>query len=57
LGQLGNRFRGARSNDVASALSALRAEIDYPICGLDDFQIVLDDENRSSRVDQAPKRS
>ncbi len=55
-GQLRNRFRRSRAHNLAAAIPALRAQIDHPIRGLDDLQIVLDDDNRSPCFDQTAKR-
>ena len=33
------------AHDVAAAFAALGAEVDHPVGSLDDFQIVLDDED------------
>ena len=43
----------ASGNDAAAAVAAFRPEVDHPVGGLDDIQIVLDDDHRVSRVAQA----
>ncbi len=45
--QLGDGLRRAGADHVSPALAALGAEINDPVCCLDDFQIVLDDQNRA----------
>jgi hypothetical protein len=45
-------FWGAYAHDVSSAFAALGAQIDYPIGGLDDFQVVLDHDDGSPYIYQ-----
>jgi hypothetical protein len=37
---------------MAAGIAAFGAEIDDPVGGLDDFEIVLDDEHRVAGLDQ-----
>ena len=39
-------------DDFAAAVAAFGAEVDDPVGGLDDFEIVLDDDHRVALVDQ-----
>ena len=39
-------------DDPAAAVAALRPEVDDPVGGLDDVEVVLDDEDRVAAVDQ-----
>src|SRR5271163_517567 len=48
----GDVLRGAGGDDMAAGVAAFGAEIDDPIRGLDDFEIVLDDQNRVAGLDQ-----
>ena len=49
---LGDRFRRPGPDDLAAAAAAFRSEIDDPIRGLDDFEIVLDDDDRAPCINQ-----
>ena len=42
----------ALGDDPAAAVAALRPEVDDPVGGLDDVEVVLDDEDRVAAVDQ-----
>ena len=42
---LGNEFRGARGENLAALFAALGTEIDDPIGGFDDVEVVLDDDD------------
>ena len=42
-----------RFGAMPAAFAALRAEVEYPIGGLDDLQVVLDHHHRVARLDQA----
>ena len=44
-------------DQLAAAVTALRAEVDHPICRLDHVQIVLDHDDRVSRVDESIENS
>ena len=48
----GDGFGRAFSDDASTLITAPGAEIDDPISGLDDLQIVLNDDNRVSGSDQ-----
>jgi hypothetical protein len=41
----GNLLRRALGDDLAAAVSALRAEVDDPVGGFDDIEIVFDDHH------------
>ncbi len=45
-------LRRTPRNDFTAAIAAFRAEIDHPVRGLDDFEIVLDHDNAVSLSDQ-----
>jgi hypothetical protein len=45
-------LRGAGGDDIAAALAALVAEIDDPVGGLVDFEVVLDDQHGVAGLDQ-----
>src|SRR5438034_11505076 len=45
--QLCDGFRRTGSNRVAAALAAFGAQINYPVCCLDNFQIMLDHQDRA----------
>ena len=49
--------RRADANDLAARISAFRPEIDQPVRRSDDVEIVLDDQQRMARRDQAPERT
>src|ERR1035437_1436120 len=48
----GDLFGGAFSDDLAAGCTAFGAEVDDPIGGLDDIEIVLDDNQRAATVDE-----
>jgi len=48
----GDIFRGAGDHDLAAADTAFRAEIDDPVGGLDDVEIVLDDDDGVAVITQ-----
>jgi hypothetical protein len=48
---LGDLLRRPLPNDLPPAFSSFRAQIDDPISGLDDLQVVLDQEDRSPHFD------
>src|SRR5271163_121022 len=50
-----DRLRRAHANDLATTRSAFRPEIDDPVGSLDHFQIMLDHENRTARIDKTAK--
>ena len=39
----GDLLGRARGNDAPAAVAAFRSEVDHPVRGLDDIQVVLDD--------------
>src|ERR1700704_451287 len=43
----------ARGDDLAAALTALRTQVDHPIGGLDDLEVVLDHHHGVALVAQA----
>src|ERR1700721_2011966 len=45
-------FRGALGDDLASALSTFGSKVDDPVSGLDDVEVVLDDNERAAAVDE-----
>ena len=45
-------FGRAGEDDLAAAIAAFGPEVDDPVGGLDDFEIVLDDDDRVALVDQ-----
>src|ERR1700675_4540125 len=49
--QLRDRFGRPEADEVPTAISAFRTEIDDPVGGLDDFKIVLDDDDGPSCID------
>ena len=46
-------FRRAAGDDFAAAAAAFRAEIDDPVRGFDDVQVVFDDDDGVAAVAQA----
>ena len=56
IGKFGDRLGRSRAHYIAAPAAALGAEINHPIGGLDDFKIVLDDDNRSPCINQTAKR-
>src|SRR6516162_11083138 len=48
----GDVLWGAGGDDMAAGVAAFGAEIDDPIGGLDDLEIVLDDQHRVAGLDQ-----
>ena len=46
---------GPAANNLAAPVSALGPQIDHPVRRLDDFQIVLDDHNRSPCFNETAK--
>src|SRR3984893_7253155 len=51
-----NLLRRSRGDNVAALLPAFRTEVDDPVRGFDDVEVVLDDQNRRSAVDQFAER-
>src|SRR5438552_3647224 len=46
-------FRSSGGDDIAPAQSSLRSQIDNPVGGLDDVQVVLNDEHGVATVNEA----
>src|SRR5262245_33239509 len=53
---LGNLRRRAGCHDDAAVFAAFGAQVDQIVRGLDDVEIVLDDEQRVSRFEELPER-
>ena len=51
----GDLFRRALDDDTTAVLSAFGTEVDDPVSAFNDIQIVLDDDDRSSNIDQLPE--
>src|SRR5687768_11163829 len=51
-GDLDNLFRRPRGDDLAPLMAAFGAQIDDPVSGLDDIEVVLDDEQAVPRLQQ-----
>src|SRR6266849_10155458 len=49
-------FRCAGGNHLAAHVTALRPHVDQPVRGFNDVEIVLDDQQRRSRLEQFAKR-
>ena len=49
---LDNIFRGALGNDGSAARSALGAEVNNPVGGLYNVEVVLDDQHRVALINQ-----
>ena len=45
-------FGGAGGNDVAALVAAVGAEVDDPVGGFDDVEVVFDDHHRVAGLDQ-----
>lgn len=45
-------LRRAGGNDAPAAVAAFGPEVDYPVSGLDDIQIMFNDDNRVSCIAQ-----
>ena len=45
-------FGGAGGDDVAAGVAALGTEINDPVGGFDDFEVVLDDQHRVTGFDE-----
>ena len=46
----------ARDNHIAPSISTFRTKIDDPVCSLDEFKIMLDDDHCITRIDQTMKQ-
>src|SRR5882762_11322062 len=49
-------LRGTGGNHLAAHVAALRSHVDQPVSGLDDIEVVLDNQQRRSRLEQFAKR-
>src|SRR2546425_8881969 len=49
----GGRLGRALGDDLAAGLAALGTKVDHPVRGLDDVEVVLDDDNGVAGVDEA----
>jgi hypothetical protein len=49
--QLRNRFGRAEADEIPTAIAAFGTKVDDPVSRFDDFEIVLDDHDRASRID------
>ncbi len=49
-------FRRTGGDHLAACRAAFGAEIDDPVGGLDDVEVVLDDDHRTSAVDELAQR-
>jgi len=52
LGIARHLFRRAGGDDLAALIAAFRAEIDEPVRGLDDVEIVFNDQERGARFQE-----
>ena len=50
---VGDVFRGSLRDDPAAAVAALGPEVDDPVGGLDDVEVVLDDDHRVAFLGQS----
>ncbi len=50
---LGDAIGRALGDDLTAVRSSLRPEVDDPIGGLDDIQVVLDHDDGVARLDEA----
>ena len=53
----GDVFGSPGRHDLAAPVTALWAEVDDPVSGLDDVEVVLDDEHRVTLVDEVMEHS
>ena len=52
LRNAGDLLRGAGGDDAPAAVAAFGPEVDHPVGGLDDIQVVLDHHHRVARIAQ-----
>ena len=52
-----NIFRRTLGDDLAALIAAFRAEIEDPVGGADNVEVVLDDDQRVPLLDQPPERA
>src|SRR5205807_2090373 len=45
-------FRAAGGNDIAASIAAFRAKIDQMIAAFEDIQVVLNDDDRVTAIDE-----
>ena len=45
-------FGCANGDDISAAISAFRAEVDYPVCGFYHVQIMLDNDHGITALDE-----
>ena len=50
-------FRRAAGDQLAAGLAALGTEVDQPVGGADDVEVVLDDDDRVAGLEQLPERA
>jgi hypothetical protein len=55
-GGSGDLFRGAFGYNGAAAFAAFGPEVDHPVGGFDDVQVVLDDDDGMAGIDQSAER-
>ena len=48
----GALLRCSREHKLSAHIAALGAEVDYPVGDLDDVKVVLDDDDRVTRLDE-----
>ncbi len=53
MGHRCDLFRRTFRNDLATPVAAFRPQVNYPVRGLDDIQVMLDNYNRVAMVAQA----
>jgi len=49
---LGNLFGGAFGDDVAAFVASFGADVDYPVAVFDDVEVVFDDDDAVSFIDE-----
>ena len=49
-------LRRSKRDHFATLIAGFRSKIDNPICAFDDFEVVLDDHDRMSAIDQSLKQ-
>ena len=54
-GALRDFFRPAHGDDLATLVASLRAQVDHPVGGFDDIEIVLNDKNGMAGIDKSLK--
>ena len=51
----GDLFWRARGDDFAASVAAFGAEVDKPVCGFDDVEIMLNDQQRGAGFEELAK--